>query len=152
MAVIILSMILFSGCGKEVIEGTKLRTDGVYKSKLKDADGACSYICFYEEGKAASLSDGSMDDAEEAWKTFHDGSILPHYSTSFKTESGVIVKKNVNGVKTTKKAPDATFTIKVNTGITTFEVYAYSKDGIKCDISSQISTTTDKYYEFVPID
>ena len=152
LVLVILSTCILSGCGPEYIEGTKLRCDGVYKSKLKDADGQCSYVCFYEEGSAATLDDASIKTPKEAYEEFHNGSIKARHSTSFQTSSGVIVNKKMNGKKSVEKAPDAKFTIKVNTGITTYEVYAYSKHGIRCNIDAPIFDTNDKYYEFVSVD
>ena len=123
MTLVIISTFILSGCGgPKCIEGTKLRCDGVYQSTIKDADGECSYICFYEEGKAATLKDSSIDSPEKAYEEFHNGSIKAYHSTSFKTSSGVIVEKKMNGKKSVEKSPDAVFTIQVNTGTTTYEV------------------------------
>lgn len=153
MVLVMMSTFILSGCGGDkCIEGTKLRYDGVYQSSVKDADGECSYVCFYEEGKAATLQDSSIDSPEKAYEEFHNGSIKAHHSTSFKTSSGVIVEKNKNGTKDVKKAPDAVFTIQVNTGTTTYEVYAQKKYGIRCNINGALGTTKDKYYNFVEVD
>lgn len=153
MILVIMSTFILSGCGGDkCIEGTKLRYDGVYQSTIKDADGECSYVCFYEDGKAATLQDSSIDSPEKAYEEFHNGSIKAHHSTTFKTSSGVIVEKNKNGTKDVKKAPDAVFTIQVNTGTTTYEVYAQKKYGIRCNINGALGTTKDKYYNFVEVD
>ncbi len=153
MTLVIISTFILSGCGgPKCIEGTKLRCDGVYQSTIKDADGECSYICFYEEGKAATLKDSSIDSPEKAYEEFHNGSIKAYHSTSFKTSSGVIVEKKMNGKKSVEKSPDAVFTIQVNTGTTTYEVYAQKKYGIRCNIHGAFGTTTGKYYNFVEVD
>ena len=153
MTLVIISTFILSGCGgPKCIEGTKLRYDGVYQSTIKDADGECSYICFYEEGKAATLKDSSIDSPEKAYEEFHNGSIKAYHSTSFKTSSGVIVEKKMNGKKSVEKSPDAVFTIQVNTGTTTYEVYAQKKYGIRCNIHGAFGTTTGKYYNFVEVD
>ena len=150
MVLVIMSTFVFSGCGKEYVEGTKLRCDGVYKSNLKDSDGACSYICFYEDGRAATLNNGSIDNAEEAYEAFHDGSVICLGSKTFQTSNGVVVREDVNG-KTVKMAPTCIFTIKVNTGITTY--YCYLKgDVLRCDIDSPIRSTKNKTYTFVSVD
>ncbi|MBP5772528.1 MAG: hypothetical protein J6W35_00415 [Eubacterium sp.] len=150
MVLVIMSTLLFSGCGKEYVEGTKLRTDGVYQSKLKDSNGECSYICFYEDGKAATVSDDSVDSPEKAYEAFHDGSIICNHSTSFQTSGGVIVREDQGG-KTVKMAPTCIFTIQVNTGTTTYTCYLRG-NVLECDIVNPIRTTNNKKYEFIPID
>ena len=152
MILVIMSTLILSGCGEEYIEGTKLRCDGVYQSTLKDADGECSYVCFYEEGQAATLSDSSISSPEEAYEEFHNGSIKAHHSTSFKTTSGLVVEKKNNGKTDIDKKPDAEFTIKVNTGITTYVVRSTGEHGIRCDITGFFGTTKGKYYKFVKVD
>ena len=147
---VISATFIFSGCGTTYVEGTKLKCDGVYQSQLKDADGACSYICFYEDGKAATLNDGSIDDAEKAYKAFHDGSVICNASKSFQTSNAVVVREDVNG-KTVKMAPTCKFTIQVNTGITTYYCYLRG-DVLRCDIDAPIRSTKNKTYTFVPVD
>jgi len=149
MMIVIISTFIFSGCGKEYVEGTKLRCDGVYQSKIKGSNGEFSYICFFEEGKAATVSDSSIDSPKKAYEAFHDGSIICKHSTSFKTSSGIIVKKDQGG-KTVEMAPTCEFTIQVNTGITTYTCYLKNKV-LECDIVNPIRTTNNKIYEFVPV-
>ncbi len=147
LALIIGATFIFSGCGKEYIEGTKLRCDGVYESVDKDNKG---YIKFFEEGYAKELSDDSVKTPEEAEEIFTNGSVKAYQSFTFKTASGVVVKKQ-NGKKTVEKQPDVEFAIKVNTGVTTYTGYVKG-DKIKFNINNTMFGESEKTYKFVQVD
>ena len=147
MALLILATAVLSGCGKEYIEGTKLRCDGVYESVDKDNKG---YIKFFEEGYAKELSDDSVKTPEEAEEIFTNGSVKAFKSVTFKTASGVVIKKQ-NGKKTVEKQPDVEFTIKVNTGVTTYTGYVKG-NRIKFNINNTMFGDSEKTYKFVQVD
>ena len=147
LIILLLSMLVFSGCGKEYIEGTKLRCDGVYELANK---GDNSYIKFFEEGYAKVLSEDSIKTPEEAVEEFTNGSIKAIQSVTFKTASGVVIKKQ-NGKETVAKQPDVEFSIKVNTGTTTYIGYVKGNK-IKFKINNTLFGDSKKTYKFVQVD
>ncbi len=125
LTLVVASMLIFSGCGKEVVNNTDdLRCDGIYVSTEKDDDGELTYLRFYEEGSVHKMTEPEMDpdDAYEMLNTTSNPNQLNQKvfgSSTFKINDNVIIEKTVNGVNKKTKAPDVEFTFQTNMGVNT---------------------------------
>ncbi len=158
LTLIIGATFLFSGCGKEVVDGTdNLRCDGLYKSTSKDSDNKYDYLRFYKEGKVHIMSDGDEVDEEEVYEKINTPSDPNQLnrkvftSSTFKVNDNVIVESQVNGVYKQMKAPDVEFTYETSMGTNTCQLNIKGEK-LKMKMVTWQGNTIDRTYEFEDVD